>query len=138
MVMLRQLVDIDGYWLATVFYLPQDHDIPMVAEALEHIGCPSADVDKLCRLVTEEWNRGGTYSNLYQRKSVTVIGRSTSWSQFFDTVLHETKHLVDDIIAGYDVMNYGEPPAYLQGYIGRQMAPMIRRLACPCCGGAVK
>jgi hypothetical protein len=35
-------------------------------------------------------------------------------------------------------MNYGEPPAYLQGYIGRQMAPMIHRLACPCCGGAVK
>lgn len=132
--MLRQLIDIDGYWLVTVIYLPSREHIPVVAETFERIGCPEGDIEKIRHLMTDEWNKGATFSNPHRRCSVTVIGRSTSWEQFFDTVLHEVGHLRDDIVTAYDVMNYGEPPAYLQGYIGRQMAPMIRRLACPCCG----
>lgn len=132
--MLRQLINIDGYWLVTVIYVPQERDMPMVAEAYERIGCPEEDIHIIERLMTEEWNKGATYSNPWRRCSVMTIGRSESWEEFFNTVLHETKHVVDDIVTAYDVINYGEPPAYLQGEIGRQMAPMIRRIACPCCG----
>lgn len=133
--MIWQTIDIDGYWQVTVIYLPQPDELTKVAEAYERLGCLEEEVDSVLELMLQ-WNRGATYTNFRQRKSVVTIGRSTSWEQFFDTVLHETKHLVDDITAGYDIMNYGEPPAYLQGYIGRQMAPVIKRLACPCCGGS--
>lgn len=133
--MIWQAIDIDGYWQVTVIYLPQPDEMMKVAEAYERLGCLEEEVDSVLELMLQ-WNRGATYTNFRQRKSVVAIGRSTSWEQFFDTVLHETKHLVDDITAGYDIMNYGEPPAYLQGYIGRQMAPVIKRLACPCCGGS--
>lgn len=132
--MIRQEIDIDGYWLVTVIYLPQEEHIPMVAEAFSKLGCPDNDVETICHLVGEMWNKGATFTNAARRRTVTVIGRSTTWEQFFDTVLHETKHIVDDIMMSYDIMNYGEPPAYLQGYIGRQMAPVIRKLSCPCCG----
>lgn len=132
--MLRQMIDIDGWWLVTVIYLPQVHEAEAVAEAFESIGCADDDIGIIRRMISSEWNKGATFSNPYRRRSVMMIGRATSWEQFFDTVLHETKHVVDDITWAYDVMNYGEPPAYLQGYIGRQMAPMIRRIGCPCCG----
>ena len=133
--MIGQTIDIEGYWQVTVISLPQPDELMKVAEAYERLGCLQEEVDSVLELMLQ-WNRGATYTNFRQRKSVVAIGRSTSWEQFFDTVLHETKHLVDDITAGYDIMNYGEPPAYLQGYIGRQMAPVIKRLACPCCGGS--
>ena len=132
--MLRQLINLDGYWLATVIYIPQEKDMPRVADALAELGCPGEDIQKTWRLMTEEWNKGYTWSNPRRRKSITLIGRSRDWSQFFDTVMHETGHIRDEIMAAYDVMNYGEPPAYTQGEIGRQMAPMIRRIVCPCCG----
>ena len=129
-----QEIDIDGYWLATVVYVPTDRDMPQVAEALSRLGCPDGDIDKTWRLMTREWNKGYTWSNPARRQSITLIGRADSWEQFYNTVAHETKHLVDEITAAYNVMNYGEPPAYLQGFLGQKMAPVIRRIACPCCG----
>lgn len=130
--MLRQLIDIDGYWLATVIYIPQRRDMPDVAEALGRLGCPATTIDHVINLMDEDWNKGFTWSSPDSCRSVTIIGRATSWCQFFDTLLHETKHIVDEIVEAYEVNNYGEPPAYLQGEIGRQMAPMIRRIAYPC------
>lgn len=132
--MIWQLIDLDGYWLATVIYVPLEKDMPAVAEALEKLGCPQADIMETWHLVTEGWNNGYTWSNPSRRRSITLIGRATSWEQFFDTVMHETRHIADEVTAAYDVMGCGEPPAYTQGEIGRQMAPMIRRIACPCCG----
>lgn len=133
--MIRQEIDIDGYWLVTVIYLPQPHELWHVAEAYEEMGCVEEEIDTIVKLMSQ-WNHGATFTNPRRRRSVVTIGRATSWPQFFDTVLHETKHLVDDIVNAYDLMCYGEPPAYLQGYIGRQMAPVIKRIACPCCGGS--
>ena len=132
--MLRQLINLDGYWLATVIYVPLDKDMPQVAEALASLGCPDEDITETWRSMTEKWNQGYTWSNPHRRRSITLIGRTTDWAQFFDTVMHETSHIRDEIMKAYDMMNYGEPPAYTQGEIGRQMAPMIRRIACPCCG----
>ena len=132
--MLWQRIDLDGYWLATVIYVPLEKDMPGVAEALADLGCPDDDINATWHNMTEEWNKGYTWSNPARRRSITLIGRSTSWAQFFDTVLHETDHIVDEIMMAYDIMNYGEPPAYTQGEIGRQMAPAIRRIMCPCCG----
>lgn len=132
--MLWQRIDLDGYWIATVVYVPLEKDMPVVAEALADLGCPDEDIDAVWRNMTEEWNRGYTWSNPARRRSVTLIGRATSWPELFDTVMHETRHIVDEITAAYNVMNYGEPPAYTQGEIGRLMAPMIKRIMCPCCG----
>lgn len=132
--MIRQEIDIDGWWRVTVFYLPGEEDMREVTDAYRGIGCPAADIVEINRLFPSQMNKGVTYSSGYLRRSVTVIGRSTSWPEFFNTVLHEVKHIVDDITMWYDVMNYGEPPAYLQGEIGRMMAPAIRKIACPCCG----
>ena len=132
--MIWQTIDVDGYWLATVIYVPLEQDMPAVAEAMVRLGCPQEDIGKTWHLMTQEWNKGYTWSNPSRRRSITLIGRAWNWGEFFNTVLHETKHLVDEITAAYDVMNYGEPPAYLQGFLGQRMAPAIRRIICPCCG----
>lgn len=132
--MIWQTIDIDGWWIATVVYIPTERDMPTVAGALHRLGCPQEDIERTWRFMTDEWNKGFTWSNPIRKRSVTLIGRAKEWSQFFNTVTHEMKHLVDEITAVYDVENYGEPPAYLQGYLGEKMAPVIRRIACPCCG----
>ena len=131
----QQFVIGNDSWQVEVFYLPWKEDIPTVAEAYERIGCPDSDIDKICHIIASMNNKGATYSSGYHRKSVVMIGRASSWDQLFDTVLHEVKHVVDDIVLWYRINNHGEPPAYLQGEIGRLMAPAIRMIACPCCGG---
>ena len=126
----------DGWWRVTVFYHPWPEDVREVTDAYEELGCPLEDVMKIRWIVGRGiMNKGATYSSGSQRRSVVVIGRATSWEQFFDTVTHELRHVVDDIMLWYYVENLGEPPAYTQGEIGRQMARVIRDIACPCCGG---
>lgn len=132
--MIRQELDIDGWWSVTVFYLPVDDDMPEVIETLREAGCPRHDIRQVLDLFPHKLNKGVTWPGYRQRHSVTVIGRSSSWEQFFDTLLHEINHLVDIITDYYWVANHGEPPAYLQGEIGRQMASAVKFIACPCCG----
>lgn len=132
--MIRQEIDIDGYWHATVFYMPGREDMPEVIDAFQEVECPESDIMKIRNIFPLMMNKGVTFPNFGQRRSVTVMGRATSWEEFFNTVLHETGHIRDSIVYWYGVDGYGEPPAYLQGEIGRLMAPAIRRIACPCCG----
>lgn len=132
--MIRQEIDIDGWWRITVFYLPGEEDMPEVISSYRGIGCPESDIRKISSIFPSQMNNGVTYTSGYLKHSVTVIGRSTSWEEFFDTLLHEVGHIRDDVAVWYDIANYGEPPAYLQGEIGRLMAPAVRRIACPCCG----
>lgn len=118
-----------------MFYTPWPEDSEEVTGVYEEIGCPPEDLTAIRRLINRGWmNKGVTYSSGWLRRSVVVIGRATSWDQFFNTMLHEVKHVVDDVTLWYDVENIGEPPAYLQGEIGRLMAPAVRQIACPCCG----
>lgn len=132
--MIRQEIDIDGLWRITVFYVPGPADRDEVTDAFRGLGCPEEDVRTIRDEILPGLNKGVTFSSGYLRHSVTVMGRASSWDEFFNTVLHETRHIVDDITVWYDVTNRGEPPAYLQGEIGRLMAPAIQQIACPCCG----
>lgn len=132
--MIRQEIDIDGWWRITVFYLPGDEDMPEVIKAFREADCPNREIRQILSLFPHKVNKGVTWPGYRQRHSITVIGRSSSWEQFFDTLLHEIDHLVDIITDYYLVSNHGEPPAYLQGEIGRLMAPAVRSILCPCCG----
>lgn len=132
--MIRQELDIDGWWRITVFYMPGPDDMPEVIGTYRGIGCPESDIEKISSLIPSQMNKGVTFSSGYLRHSVTIIGRATCWAEALNTILHETDHLVDDITWWYNVVRHGEPPAYLAGEIGRQIAPAIKRIACPCCG----
>ena len=134
--MIRQEIDVDGWWRMTVLWLPWPDDLPELTEAYKDVGCPWSELWYTRWLVkAEQMNKGYTYSNYRKRQSVMMIGRATDWDQFQDTVAHELRHVVDDIVRCYNIENRGEPPAYTQGYIARQMASVIRQIACPCCGG---
>ena len=100
-----QRIDLDGYWMATVIYVPLEKDMPGVTEALAGLGCPDDDINDVWHNMTKEWNRGYTWSNPARRRSITLIGRATSWPEFFDTVMHETGHIVDEIMMAYDIMD---------------------------------
>ena len=47
--MLWQRIDLDGYWIATVVYVPLEKDMPVVAEALADLGCPDEDINAVHR-----------------------------------------------------------------------------------------
>ena len=62
--------------------------------------------------------------------SVLFISEATSDEEWFNTLIHEVKHVTEHISEFYRVEPSSEPAAYLQGEIGRQLFPMIMRKMC--------
>ena len=97
--MIRQDIDIAGYWHVIVFY----------------------NVD------TPELNQGFTYTDTKKRRSVITIGKTDSIGQFYNTIVHEAKHLQSVICRYYDVDEDSEDAAYLIGYIVMKMSEYFSR-----------
>lgn len=91
--MIRQDIDIDGYWKIIVVY----------------------------NVYLGKKNTGFTYTDFNRLKSVVGISRTTSQEQFFNTIVHEAKHVQSHICRYYNVDEDSEEAAYLIGYIIQQM-----------------
>lgn len=98
--MIRQDIDINGYWKIIVVYnvyLGQD-------------------------------NAGFTHTDFKRKRSIVGIGKTTSRGQFINTIVHEAKHVQSHICNYYDVPEDGEQAAYLIGYITMQMFEVFKSL----------
>lgn len=87
--MIRQDIDITNYWKITIVY-----DI--------YLG---------------EKDTGFTHTDFNKHKSIIGISQTTSQEQFFNTLVHELKHVQSHICYYYDVAEDSEEAAYLIGYI---------------------
>ena len=91
--MIRQDIDIDGYWKIVVVYET-------------YLG---------------EEDTGFTYTDFNKRKTIVGISKTTSQEQFLNTIVHEAKHVQSHICKYYKVSEDTEQAAYLMGYLIEKM-----------------
>lgn len=91
--MIRQDIDIEGYWKIIVVY--------------------DAFLGKM--------NTGFTHTDFVKRRSIVGISPSTSQEQLLNTIVHEAKHVQSHICEYYNVDEKSEQAAYLIGYIVQNM-----------------
>ena len=96
--MIRQDIDVEGYWRIIIIY-----------DAL---------------LGTED--SGFTYTDFHSKRSVVGISSTSSQEQFFNTIVHEAKHVQSHICNYYGVDENSEQAAYLIGYIVQKMHRVFR------------
>lgn len=75
--------------------------------------------------ILSNYNTGMTLSIEDLRMSVVFVSETTSESEFWDTAIHEIKHVADHIIAYYDVKWDSEDAAYLTGFLTKQLVELI-------------
>jgi len=98
--MIRQDIDINGYWTVIVVY----------------------------NVWLGKRNTGFTYTDFEKRKSIVGISLASSEEQFFNTLVHEIKHVQSHICKYYNVKEDSEDAAYLVGYIGQKLYKSFKRL----------
>lgn len=98
--MIKQEIDINGYWKITVVYHA-------------YLGKPDT---------------GFTYSDLRDKFSIVGISDVTSKSQLINTIVHEAKHVQTAICRYYEVDEDGEDAAYLIGFIVQKMYSVFKDL----------
>lgn len=117
-------------WMVTALYDLQTEDDfdEMEVQLLRH-GCRIADVEEAVE-VLHGWNKGYTFTNYETRSSVMVMGKATSGAQMFNSIVHELKHLVENVSSYYGLDPKKELAAYLQGDVGMQMFPVAAEVLC--------
>ena len=98
--MIRQDIDINGYWKIIVAY----------------------DVE------LGQKDSGFTYTDFKRKQSIVGIGKSTSNSQLLNTITHEAKHVQSHICRYYKIKEDEEDAAYLIGYIVQQMYQVFKNV----------
>ena len=98
--MIRQDIDIAGYWKVIVVY--------------------DAELGQL--------NSGFTQTDFNKRRSIVGIGKTASKDQFLNTIVHEAKHVQSNICEYYNVPEDGEQAAYLIGYLVMRMYKCFKNM----------
>ena len=97
---IRQDIDIRGYWRVIVYY----------------------------NISLEKGIEGFTKTDYDKRLSIVGIGRTYSVENFFNTIIHEAKHVQSHICKYYNVREDGEQAAYLIGYLAMKMFKVFKNL----------
>ena len=132
--MKRQRIYLESYdWDISVYYDSVADDAPGIMRDLSDAGCDEENLRRSHRSLTDGgFNSGLTYSNARDRRSIMVIGRTSSLAQFLDTFSHELTHLCQHICQEYGINPWSEEIAYLAGELARRMHPVLSRFMCGC------
>lgn len=126
------LTDYD--WDVKVYYAVDRYYISDILTDLDQLNIDNYEYVKIKQLLeTQQLNIGVTYTDYIQKKSVVIIGLTTSASEFQDTFDHEKGHLAMHISEYYHLHPYGEAYQYLNGTIGNNMFPYAKLFLCDTC-----
>lgn len=124
-----------GRWRCDFFFADGNFDGGSVMECLEDMYATDDILQRCWETMTSgAFNEGFTYSRSDSMRSCIFIGPTTNGAQFLDTLVHEIRHLADDIASYLGISLRGERVAYLSGDAAYDLADVICRLGCTNCG----
>ena len=126
--MVTSYIDIDGKWGVLISYDFDMLDWDDISAVLKTFGLNERKIQRAIRVLSTP-NSGLTVSNDDICMTAIYIGKSTSRSQFWNSVAHELKHAADAIIDYYGEPLDGESSAYTIGYL---MQRVVEEIAIPC------
>lgn len=113
-------IDIQGKWLLFVF-TSNNH----LLDYLEKINCSEKDIKNAIR-VSKSINSGFTFTNPTYKTTIMYISKASSRAQWFNTLVHELKHVQSHICSYYNIDEKGEEAAYLIRYLMQKIIKYIQ------------
>ena len=118
--MIKQLIDIDGYWKVIVYYNVDYNFFSDIAFELKAIGSPVERIDNVYYNLKYK-AKAVTCSNIKEHISIVLFNYHKSRYDYINSIIHESEHIKQSILAAYNIDDIGEPPAYTVGYIATQL-----------------
>ncbi len=118
--MIKQLIDIDGYWEVIVYYNVDYNFFSDIAFELKAIGSPVERIDDVYYNLKYE-AKAVTCSNIRKHISIVLFNYHKSRYDYVNSIVHEAEHIKQCMLKAYDVADEGESPAYTVGYIAMRM-----------------
>ena len=121
-------------WSVKVYYAVSSYYTEEILEELQKYNPTVKEYDKVMNMMENyEYNTGFTFTDYTHKKSLVIIGLTTSPSEFQNTFDHEKGHLAVHIAQYYKISPYGEEFQYLTGDIGKKLFPVAKKFLCKHC-----
>ena len=133
--MIIQNVYLSDYnWNIKVYYAVSSYYTEEILEELLKYNPTIDEYYGVMSVVSDfKYNTGFTFTDYTQKRSLVIIGLTTSPSEFQNTFDHEKGHLATHIAQYYNIDPYGEDFQYLTGDIGKQLFPVAKKFLCKHC-----
>ena len=125
--MIKQIIDIDGYWEVIVYYNVDYNFFDDIAFELEAISTPVEKIDEVYYNLRYK-AKAVTCSNLKHRVSIVIFNRHKNKYDYINSIIHEAEHIKQHMLRAYKVADKGEQPAYTIGYIAMRMLMINKKL----------
>ena len=137
--MIRAKIHVPKYdWNIHAFFAVDDYYTYEILDKMRQIEAPKDLILKAHKnLISGKLDSGLCYGNKELREAVLVTSITSSAAEFFNSIVHEMRHLQQFIAEECDIPEYGEEPCYLIGDIAMSLFPFCRSLLCEHCRSVV-
>ena len=125
--MVRQALDVDGYWEVIVYYDVDYGLFYYIANDLLQIGFTDAAIEGVRKTMESGEAKAVTCS--HNHTSVVLFNKHDSVSDYISSIVHEAEHIKQAMLRAYRVEDDGEPPAYTVGYLVKRMWEVFSKLS---------
>ena len=120
----NKYIDVGKKWGVVVNYDYDLMDYDEMWAIMRSFGLTSKNANKALKILSN-YNTGMSINNDYLKMSTIFISKASTPSEWWNTAIHELKHVADAIISYYDVEWDSEDAAYLTGYMTKQLVESV-------------
>ena len=120
----NKYIDVGKKWGVVVNYDYDLMDYDEMWAIMRSFGLTSKNANKALKILSN-YNTGMAITNDDIKMSTIFISKASTPSEWWNTAIHELKHVADAIISYYDVEWNSEDAAYLTGYMTKQLVESV-------------
>ena len=120
----NKYIDVGKKWGVVVNYDYDLMDYDEMWAIMRSFGLTSKNANKAIKILSN-YNTGMAITNDDLKMSTIFISKASTPSEWWNTAIHELKHVADAIISYYDVEWDSEDAAYLTGYMTKQLVEPV-------------
>lgn len=133
--MIRAILYIPRYdWVIYAYIAVHEYYTYEILDKMRQIGADRHFLTMAHKnLTARQLNNGLTYSNPKTRETVWVTEITSSAAEFFNSIVHEIRHLQQHVANEFGIDENSEEVCYLCGDIAMMLFPYVRGLLCDSC-----
>ena len=120
----NKYIDVGKKWGVVVNYDYDLMDYDEMWAIMRSFGLTSKNANKSLKILSN-YNTGMAITNDDLKMSTIFISKASTPSEWWNTAIHELKHVADAIISSYAVDWDSEDAAYLTGYMTKKLVESV-------------
>lgn len=119
--MIKRVIDVDNCWKVIAYSNISYNLFSVITTELHKIGITNSQIASIYNNMFNNNAKAVTISSLNKKESIVLFNKHKSNIDFINSIIHESEHIKQSILAAYNIDDSGEPPAYIVGYIATQL-----------------